>query len=81
MSFETRSNYYENLMREFYIALKENKSTSSIYTKSTKGLVAKLAPPHVQSVWGLGWKGFELRSKQHVVIISQKKNNNNSESN
>ena len=34
MSFETRSNYYENLMREFYIALKENKSTSSIYTKS-----------------------------------------------
>ena len=29
-----QSNYYENLMREFYIALKENKSTSSIYTKS-----------------------------------------------
>ena len=29
-----QSNYYENLMREFYIALKENESTSSIYTKS-----------------------------------------------
>ena len=29
-----QSNYYENLMREFYIALKENKSTASIYTKS-----------------------------------------------
>ena len=29
-----QTNYYENLMREFYIALKENKSTSSIYTKS-----------------------------------------------
>ena len=29
-----QSNYYENLIREFYIALKENKSTSSIYTKS-----------------------------------------------
>ena len=29
-----QSNYYENLMRELYIALKENKSTSSIYTKS-----------------------------------------------
>ena len=29
-----QSNYYEHLMREFYIALKENESTSSIYTKS-----------------------------------------------
>ena len=29
-----QSNYYENLMREFYIALKENECTSSIYTKS-----------------------------------------------
>ena len=29
-----QNNYYENLMREFYIALKENESTSSIYTKS-----------------------------------------------
>ena len=28
-----QSNYYENLMREFYIALKENESTSSIYTQ------------------------------------------------
>ena len=28
-----QSNYYENLMREFYIALKENECTSSIYTK------------------------------------------------
>ena len=34
MSFETTSNYYENLMKELYIALKENKSTSSIYAKS-----------------------------------------------
>ena len=29
-----QSNYYENLIREFYIALKENECTSSIYTKS-----------------------------------------------
>ena len=29
-----QSNYYENLMREFYIAVKENECTSSIYTKS-----------------------------------------------
>ena len=29
-----QSNYYENLMRKFYIALKENECTSSIYTKS-----------------------------------------------
>ena len=28
-----QSNYYENLMREFYITLKENESTSSINTK------------------------------------------------
>ena len=29
-----QSNYYENLMREFYISLKENESISNIYTKS-----------------------------------------------
>ena len=29
-----QNNYYENLIRKFYIALKENKSTSNIYTKS-----------------------------------------------
>ena len=29
-----QSNYYENLMREFYISLKENESILGIYTKS-----------------------------------------------
>ena len=29
-----QNNYYENLIRKFYIALKENKNTSNIYTKS-----------------------------------------------
>ena len=32
--FRQQNNYYENLIREFYIALKENECTSSIYTKS-----------------------------------------------
>ena len=28
--------------------------------KIAKGLVAELAPPNVQSAWGLGGKGFKL---------------------
>ena len=38
-----------------------------------KGLVAELAPLHVQSTWSLGRKWFKVQNKQHVVIISKKK--------
>ena len=31
-------------------------------SRKAKGLVTELAPPNVQSAWGLRGKGFELRS-------------------
>ena len=44
-----------------YLNLINVEFTSNNLPLMAKGLILELAPPHVQSAWGLGGKGFELR--------------------